>query len=81
MIVKRLGVVPMVDERKLSIDFRDGSEAEVTLQDEAEELAIDALLTRNHAALTFEGPLLSRAGLLAIVNHQLAYCGPPGLRL
>jgi len=72
VIVKRLGVVPMVDERKLSIDFHDGSEAEVTLRDEAEELAIDALLTRNHA-LTFEGPLLSRAGLLAIVNHQLAY--------
>ena len=50
VIVKRLGVVPMVDERKLSIDFRDGSEAEVTLRDEAEELAIDALLTRNHAS-------------------------------
>ena len=62
----------MVDERKLSIDFHDGSEAEVTLRDEAEELAIDALLTRNHA-ITFEGPLLSRAGLLAIVSHQLAY--------
>jgi hypothetical protein len=72
VVVKRFGTIPMVNERKLSIDFHDGSEAEVTLQDEAEELAIDALLTRINA-LTFEGPLLSRAGLLAIVSHQLAY--------